>query len=598
MKVGWAMNLKKTNRAWLLLTLVVVVCWTSVVQADRPGWQRQEVNWRITGGGSIKAIHYPEEKPPLLLTRQDGRRPGAPYKKILADKSARQDKTFTAESAAPVLATVIESPPIAGFVPWVAIAVTDERLEELEINAEPNPWVIGNYLTSTPETDYGIGIFDTGAGAHIIGNADAVRAGLFDYYPSFITSSMVDLQGVIGTVSAWVSQPIGIFVDGLGAIELNGLILDDSYMVGESNVSICVGDQLESPNLPTVIGTPLSVFYTTVIYNDRQVTITRDGNEFTGPDIRIYESYDPCIPDFDNVIPLELRPAGAVAVQYFPNVFDPEDPEWGAPMSPSVISSFLPTQSLFFASSVDLTEGTRSAIDKDGFMFDTGAQVSVISEAIAARLSLNLNNPEFEVEIRDVTGEVAIKPGFYIDSLEITATPDWLSFTNVPVVVLDVASPEGGTLDGIIGMNLFTEFNLVLRSGGLPDYGGHRLEFQPLTLTSCFPSTYSTYEGWLNIGKPSCWCPKLRGNGYQCDGDADNLTQGILKYRIYTNDFNILVANWKMLINDPALNPCADFDHKPQGVLKFRVYTNDFNILVGNWKKTDAELPGDCPRPE
>jgi hypothetical protein len=33
--------------------------------------------------------------------------------------------------------------------------------------------------------------------------------------------------------------------------------------------------------------------------------------------------------------------------------------------------------------------------------------------------------------------------------------------------MLDVSSPEGGYLDGIIGMNLFTEYNLVLKGGGL-----------------------------------------------------------------------------------------------------------------------------------
>jgi len=116
----------------------------------------------------------------------------------------------------------------------------------------------------------------------------------------------------------------------------------------------------------------------------------------------------------------------------------------------------------------------------------------------------------------------------------------------------------------------------------------------------CFPCTYTTYNDWKTLGKPNCWCG-IYGNPpcpYQCDGDADCSTQGIPKYRIYTNDFNILVANWKKIITDPTLNPCADFDHKPQGIPKYRVYTNDFNILVGNWKKTDAQLPDHCPRPE
>jgi hypothetical protein len=60
----------------------------------------------------------------------------------------------------------------------------------------------------------------------------------------------------------------------------------------------------------------------------------------------------------------------------------------------------------------------------------------------------------------------------------------------------------------------------------------------------------------------------------------------------------LVVENWKRKINDPLLNPCADIDHKSQGLAKFRVYGNDLNIVVGNWKAKDSTLPGDCPRPE
>ena len=34
-------------------------------------------------------------------------------------------------------------------------------------------------------------------------------------------------------------------------------------------------------------------------------------------------------------------------------------------------------------------------------------------------------------------------------------------------MLLDVSSPEGGTLDGIIGMNLFTDLNFTVRGGGM-----------------------------------------------------------------------------------------------------------------------------------
>ncbi len=59
-----------------------------------------------------------------------------------------------------------------------------------------------------------------------------------------------------------------------------------------------------------------------------------------------------------------------------------------------------------------------------------------------------------------------------------------------------------------------------------------------------------------------------------------------------------IVANWKKKAGDATLNPCADIDPKPQGPQKYRVMTNDLAILIANWKKTDAQLPGNCPRAE
>ena len=122
------------------------------------------------------------------------------------------------------------------------------------------------------------------------------------------------------------------------------------------------------------------------------------------------------------------------------------------------------------------------------------------------------------------------------------------------------------------------------------------------TLSDCYPKAYIHYNDWVTLRKPDCWCGKLvplprTKWPYQCDGDANNDVQGLPKYRVYTNDFNTLVANWKKTITDPTLNPCADFDRLPQGLPKYRVYTYDFNILVANWKKVDTQLPGNCPRP-
>jgi predicted aspartyl protease len=106
-------------------------------------------------------------------------------------------------------------------------------------------------------------------------------------------------------------------------------------------------------------------------------------------------------------------------------------------------------------------------MDKNRFMLDTGAQVTVVGSRIAARLQLDPSDPEFEVEIQGVTGDVIMAPGYYIDAIDIPALGQWFQARQVPVVLLDISSPEGGTLDGIIGMNLFVDFNLIVRGGGL-----------------------------------------------------------------------------------------------------------------------------------
>jgi len=115
-----------------------------------------------------------------------------------------------------------------------------------------------------------------------------------------------------------------------------------------------------------------------------------------------------------------------------------------------------------------------------------------------------------------------------------------------------------------------------------------------------FPCHYSTYADWVVLGRPGCWGIPPFGGGYQCDGDADAVDSGgLTKYRVFTGDLNLIVANWKKKTGDATLDPCADIDHKDSGgINKFRVFTGDLTRLVTNWRKKDTQLSGDCPRPE
>ena len=481
------MNPHRLVRIWLLVVVAVAASLPVAAGADKSGWKREEVNWRITGRGRVRAIHRPLEK--------------------RAAKSADE-----LAKSAPIIGLVIDSPPTAGHVPWITVVPTDAKGEELDFAAVAKNTITGT-PTANPQTNYAIGIFDTGASAHIVGYDAATDLGLFSSYVpgtthNFVTGNEIEITGVTGSTFASVSYPLGIFIDGLNAIGPAGL-LDTSEMMGQSNISILVGQHPAppKPDLPTAIGSPLSVNFTTVFRNDQMITVSHNSEEFTGPSISIYDDpNDPRIPSYANTIPLELRPLGSFSIQYVPDfgfydlsgdIFD-WDFTFDTPGSPSVIMGNL-AQSIFFVHSVDLTHGGSLASDKDRFMFDTGAQVSVLGKRIGARLGLDPANPDEWVEITGITGRPTQEPLFYIDSLQIPALGEWLTFTNVPMILLDIASPEGGTLDGIIGMNLFVNFNFVLRGGGMFLQPDPAIEFE---LISNLSAESSIDETWMYQNLP------------------------------------------------------------------------------------------------
>jgi hypothetical protein len=496
------------SRTRVIVIFLLVTQISAVSMAQGRTWRREDVNLRAGNGRRIKAIHYPEGENPRKRSqsRRADRARSLRKKQLSAsvDAPSSYHSSTSANPTASIQTMHVDSPPIEGFVPWIAVTVTKEHGTDMDFEAVPERSVVGRFPAGVdPDRDYGIGIFDTGAGVHLMGYENATLAGV--YSNQMVTSNVSTIGGATASVDTYVSYPLGLFIDGLGAIDPNTLVLDRSAMKGQSNVAIAVGQQPAGrPDLPTAIGAPMAVYYTAVIYNDRPLTITRDNEEYTSPDIILYNHGDPETPSFANRIPLELRPLGGISVQYIPSLdalgggggldldLDLDDilgslgglggGGGGSDFTPSTPSLIMGTgtQSLFFVHSVDLKDEGSEALDRTRFMLDTGAQVTVIGSRIAARLRLNTNEPEFEVEIEDVTGTVTLYPGFYIDTLDIPALGEWLSASQVPVVLIDISSAEGGSLDGIIGMNLFREFNLILRGSGLVMGEEPALEFESI----------------------------------------------------------------------------------------------------------------------
>jgi hypothetical protein len=102
---------------------------------------------------------------------------------------------------------------------------------------------------------------------------------------------------------------------------------------------------------------------------------------------------------------------------------------------------------------VGLTQGTNTSSGKT-FLFDTGAMMSIITPKVAQELGINLNSPEYTIEIAGASGNAVTVKGYNVASVELpTANGEKLRLTNADFFVLDVTAD--GSLDGILGMNLF-----------------------------------------------------------------------------------------------------------------------------------------------
>jgi len=121
----------------------------------------------------------------------------------------------------------------------------------------------------------------------------------------------------------------------------------------------------------------------------------------------------------------------------------------------------------------------------------------------------------------------------------------------------------------------------------------------------CWAPYTTQYNEWLAVWEPRCWSGWQVADANwrtQCWGDADNKAETLSKFRVYSSDYNKLVAGWakKATLLRPLTDGlCCDFDHKSETLSKFRCYSSDYTILVNGWAKKETVLRpspyGWCP---
>lgn len=411
-------------------------------------------------------------------------------------------------------------PPFIGFSPLIAVAASDAHSNmDFDFEHRLVSGYTGNPLKSPTERSYVIGLLDTGAQVHLIFEAGAESLGIVGPY---LSPNTFPVGGTGGLLDTQITRPIGVFVAGLSAIDDSGT-LDLSKVVGHTNVCALIGPALgcNQEDVPVLVGLPMLAFYKSIIRQDLHHRVVVADKIYLSPDVEITDRISPQPSEYRYKIPIQIGGLGPVTTACYygwpdlDDIFGPIEP-----LTPTMLSMFslsFPTGGALFTQ-IGVLEGEPGPLNPMqliSVMVDTGAQTSIISPDVAAKLSLPLE-PDFVVNVCGIGG-LTEAPGYFVDYVRINALGGALEFSNVPFVVLDVGSAEGGALDGILGTNLFWNRNIIIE-----------------------PSL--TGSGFVHVSGPVSYA--------FIDLDSDGL--------VTLKDFAVLAMSWGTNSADAGWNPACD----------------------------------------
>jgi Aspartyl protease len=408
---------------------------------------------------------------------------------------------------------------IGGFIPFVGIGLTNQ-FETFDNDptgtffiADPSFSWGGMPLGPGASAYFDLALLDTGAATHILTQAAASASGFSIQAEGFRGTNFQTIFGAGGEpISLRINDPLGVYAAGLSNRTGAGtaLVMNTGAMRGQTSVAT-----LEAPSqwtLPNILGLPMAAHHAIAIRNDQPQIFQHQGRTVRTPNVSFIDLGSGADEGVLRRTNLRIRPsAGFLQGPFYVQNLDILGGNLNFhdnPLSPSVIEN----GAMFVE--VDMANGTRSIQDKE-LLFDTGADLTVLSELTAARLGFDVLNdePDFMLEVEGAGGVSGGVPGFYIDELNIDTVGGSFTMQNVPVAVLDLANPNdpANTLDGIIGMHLFNGRNLVIdanpaasQSGGSPPrlYIGDSV-MQTHTWVTMSPGvTWDSPGAWSPFGSP------------------------------------------------------------------------------------------------
>ncbi len=426
--------------------------------------------------------------------------------------------------------------PIGGFLPLVGIGLTDEFNDDFVFFPQPSSFPAGTLLGAGGHAHYDVALLDTGAAVTLLTSAAFDDFGLGSASPGqsdgYRGTGTVGIGGATGTLVAEINDPLGLYVGGLqGRTGTAPFTMDHGALAGQTNTSTITLP--EESDLPNVVGLSYASQYATSIRSDQPQIFTLNGRTVRTPAIEFLELGTGGQQGIVRRAPLSLNPSASFSQPpaYFPDIENPDllNKPYENPSIPTIIQG-----GLFL--NVNLAN-SGSNLTNASFFFDTGADVTVLSELTALQLGIDvvLDTPDFTVAVIGSGGTKADVPGFYLDSFTIQATGGSVVATNVPVIVLDVADPSNSAniVPGIVGTNLLAGRNLVIDP--VPSLGGGGVP-------SLYISDPVTSEAnWISTAPSITWFGAERWNQLLSPGKLN-----------VTNVRHVAGGNQEVILNDNA----------------------------------------------
>ncbi len=344
------------------------------------------------------------------------------------------------------------------------------------------------------------GFFDTGA--------SMTSSAFYDRGDTPVRLAGGAVAGAVGgTITGDVGQSAPLVVDGLHAGIGTGpdglpavqFHLDKNSLVTAPLQSF-LGTEGGSPLLPTIAGTP--ILRPSAVHPDGLAALVDMRGVVLDFRAEFPDSTPLAFPDLTFVAPgIRLTAGdGTKAPVRIPLTLvggdNIDNPGHGVSQAP------LPMQT-----GVRVGHGSAS-VSGQHFLFDTGAEATVLSRSAALALGLDLDHPDFSFPVDGIGGVVEDVPYFLLDQLEVpTAEGRTLLFRHVPTVVLDL--PEG--TDGYLGMNLFNTASKLLYDPYDPAGASLSVTFLDNPVRESPGTTVIPIKIWKALGGPFVAAVQGRG---------------------------------------------------------------------------------------